>query len=187
MIPDRDGANQRMAQVQANCDQLEWRTPAYIMDAVRYSFLSPIDLDPATTALANATIRAERIFTKEDNGLVQSWAGRNVWLNPPSSRRLIPLFVDKFLVEYEACAFEEAAIITNNATETQWAQRLAAKASAVCMLDGSVPFEHLNERGKYYTPRGGSVQGQLVWFFEKDGDPDRFGRAFEQLGISWWH
>ena len=60
---------------------VEWYTPARYIEAAR-GVMGGIDLDPATSALANQTVRAARIFTREDDGLAHDWQGR-VWLNPP--------------------------------------------------------------------------------------------------------
>jgi len=60
----------------------EHYTPAPIIEAARH-VMGGIDLDPATTASVNAeTVRAERFFTRENDGLSCVWRGR-VWLNPP--------------------------------------------------------------------------------------------------------
>lgn len=59
--------------------------PAYIAEAARATHGGTIDLDPASCELANRTIQAARIFTKEDDGLRQAWRG-NVLCNPPGGK-----------------------------------------------------------------------------------------------------
>jgi hypothetical protein len=65
----------------------EWYTPAAILEAARKA-LGAIDLDPASSDIAQALVQARAFFTAEDDGLAQEWHGR-VWLNPPYSRDLI--------------------------------------------------------------------------------------------------
>lgn len=62
----------------------EHYTPTEIVEASR-AVLGDIDLDPASSVLANATVRARAFWTAEQNGYVTSWAGR-VFLNPPGGR-----------------------------------------------------------------------------------------------------
>ena len=76
----------------------EWYTPPDIVQRARWS-LGEIDLDPATTALANATVMADLFFTKEYSGLDQPWRGR-VFVNPPGG--LVREFWRKALTEYTA-------------------------------------------------------------------------------------
>jgi hypothetical protein len=45
--------------------------------------LGGIELDPASCEEANALIDADRIFTRETNGLAQEWRCRTAFLNPP--------------------------------------------------------------------------------------------------------
>ncbi len=59
----------------------EHYTPDYISAPAR-RVLGGISLDPASCDEANAWIRAERIFTRDDDGFVRPWWGR-VFLNPP--------------------------------------------------------------------------------------------------------
>jgi hypothetical protein len=59
----------------------EWYTPARELEAAR-AVLGEFDLDPACSHRAQATVRAKKYFTVEDDGLAQDWHGR-VWLNPP--------------------------------------------------------------------------------------------------------
>ncbi len=48
-------------------------------------FGGSIDLDPASSSVANSIIQAERIFTWRENGLIQPWKAKNVYLFPPRS------------------------------------------------------------------------------------------------------
>lgn len=61
-------------------------TPVHIVEATRETFGGAIDLDPATTVLANEhRIHAEFIYTQEDDGYRKEWHGR-VLLNPPGGK-----------------------------------------------------------------------------------------------------
>lgn len=59
----------------------EHYTPADIVEAARMT-LGVIDLDPASNHIANRIVRANKYYTKEQNGFLQPWSGR-VFLNPP--------------------------------------------------------------------------------------------------------
>jgi hypothetical protein len=61
----------------------EWHTEAPIVAAAR-QVLGGIDLDPASCAEAQETVRAARFFTKEQDGLTRPWAGR-VFMNRSGS------------------------------------------------------------------------------------------------------
>jgi hypothetical protein len=54
-----------------------------------------IDLDPASCATANETVRARTFYSRKDDGLKRPWFGR-VWLNPPYGK-FWPLFVRRDL------------------------------------------------------------------------------------------
>lgn len=60
---------------------VEQYTPPKIIDAARF-VMGDIDLDPASSALANRTVRATTFYTQEQDGFAKEWCG-NVWLNPP--------------------------------------------------------------------------------------------------------
>ena len=56
------------------------------MDAAR-DVLGPIDLDPASNAIANRYVKAAEFLTAEQNGLYYHWClhgPQSIWLNPPS-------------------------------------------------------------------------------------------------------
>lgn len=153
-----------------NSGNNEWYTPSEYIEAARKA-MGSIDLDPATSEFANGTVKAATIYTAETNGLDKTWHG-NVWLNPPYSSDLIGKFVDKLIAERDN--YEQAIVLVNNATETEWFFRLVIHASAVCFTRGRV---------RYYTKEGTKntpLQGQALVYI---GDnPERFLNAFSKLG-----
>jgi hypothetical protein len=66
---------------QHSAESVEHGTPEFLAEKIRLT-LGGIDLDPASSRLANKVIRARRIYTKHSNGLDKPWFGR-VYLNPP--------------------------------------------------------------------------------------------------------
>jgi len=66
---------------QHSSESREHMTPPDIVEAAR-EVLQVIELDPASTALANERICARMFYTERENGLAQRWRGR-VFLNPP--------------------------------------------------------------------------------------------------------
>ncbi len=62
----------------------DWYSPTSIIEASR-SVMGSIDLDPASSYVANGIVGATHYYTKEDNGLVMPWYG-NIYLNPPGGK-----------------------------------------------------------------------------------------------------
>lgn len=67
----------------------EWYTPKFIIES-----LGEFDLDPCAP-IKPLWETARTMYNKIDNGLEKEWQGR-VWLNPPYSRPLIELFLEKW-------------------------------------------------------------------------------------------
>lgn len=132
---------QKTPHVAFNSGNNEWYTPADYIEAAR-DVMGGIDLDPASSDIANEVVKANMYFTAETNGLDKPWHG-NVWMNPPYASDLIGLFVDKLV--FELPNIKQAIVLVNNATETEWFGKLIAKASAVCFP---------RSRVKFYMPDG---------------------------------
>lgn len=62
----------------------DWMTPIWVIDKVK-AVLGSIDLDPASSMVANLRIDAFRYLTEEDNGLTIPWGG-TVYCNPPGGK-----------------------------------------------------------------------------------------------------
>lgn len=63
-------------------ETVEHFTPPDIVEAARAA-LGGIDLDPASCAEANRTVKAHRFFARKENGFRREWHAKTVFLNPP--------------------------------------------------------------------------------------------------------
>lgn len=163
----------KVAHVSNNSGENEWYTPSYLIEAAT-NVMGTIDLDPASSAIANKSILAGKYFTKKDDGLNQEWFG-NIWLNPPYAQPLMGLFADAVVTKYAADEFDQACVLVNNATETEWFQKILMASSAACFLKGRVKF--LDPEGNPGAP----LQGQAVLYL--GASPGEFSLEFSGLGV----
>lgn len=114
----------------------EWYTPAEYVGAAR-TVLGGIEVDPASCPQANETVRATRIFTREDDGLAQEWHGR-VFLNPPYGKWSGP-FAAKLIGEYDAGRVSAAVLLLNAyGFDAEWFQPLWR--FPICFTDHRIDF-----------------------------------------------
>ena len=157
-----------------NSGENEWYTPPEYIEAARIVLGGRIDLDPASSDIANRHIvKAETFYTKENSGLNKHWSG-NVWMNPPYAADLIRQFTSKFAFHVIEGNIKTGIVLVNNATETAWFRELIDCASAVVFTSGRVRF--LDPQGNPGAP----LQGQaLIYFGEK---PLAFIFEFKKFG-----
>jgi ParB family chromosome partitioning protein len=139
--------------------------------------MGAIQLDPATSELAQQQVKADRFFTKETDGLIQNWQG-NVWMNPPYAQPLIGQFSQKLVNSINDGLIPQAIVLVNNGTETQWAQILLEKASAICFPASRIRF--IDKEGK---PSGAPLQGQMFIYLGNKTNPQRFFDIFSNFGV----
>ena len=120
------------AHISNNSGDNEWYTPEFIIEKAR-AVMGSIDLDPASTKKANEIVQASLIYTEDDDGLGQAWAG-NVWMNPPYAKEWINQFCEKLCAEFIEGDVTQAIVLVNNATETKWGQAIQIAASAFALL-----------------------------------------------------
>jgi len=159
--------------VARNSGNSEWYTPNSILERAR-AVLNAIDLDPASSATANAVVRAKNFYTAEDDGLAQRWRGK-VWLNPPYAAALVRLFCEKLIAHVANGDVPEAIVLVNNATETRWFQSLCGSAKIICLPAGRI---------KYWSPdkdKAAPLQGQALLYFGDNGK--KFISTFCDVGL----
>ncbi len=141
----------------------EWYTPARYVKAAR-EVMGAIELDPASCAFANRVVKAERIYTKADNGLLHPWSARSVFLNPPYGRTSegrgsnLEHFTRYALEQYRCGNTAQAILLLPVNTATRWFAPLWA-----------YPICFPTFRIRFYTERGPS-------------DGSSFGTCFIYLG-----
>ncbi|MDR1200328.1 MAG: phage N-6-adenine-methyltransferase [Tannerellaceae bacterium] len=124
----------------------EWYTPVEIIRS-----LGEFNLDPASSPEAfRLNQSARKIYTAQDNGLIQSWHGR-VWLNPPYSNPLLQDFLKKMAEHNRGIALVFSKI------EAKWFHDIVFEyATAVKFLYNRIQF--LKPDGTKGTqPRNGSM------------------------------
>ena len=154
-----------------NSGNTEWYTPKQYIESAG-KVMGSIDLDPASSKEAQKIVRAAKYYDSKADGLTKKWKG-NIWLNPPYN--IVRQFVDKLLDS----PFDQAIVLVNNATETEWFARLAERSSAMVFHTGRIRFATPESDGEGTTP---CMQGQVFLYF--GGNVMQFIDEFSQYGWS---
>lgn len=163
----------KKAHVANNSGNNEWYTPVDYIELARH-VMGGIDTDPASSEVANATVKAATFYTAEDDGRGKTWGG-NVWMNPPYAQPLIADFAEAVASKIESGEIEQACVLVNNGTETGWFQRMLQAASAVCFPRSRIRF--VDPDG---NPSGAPLQGQAVLYM--GANREAFAAAFAAKG-----
>ena len=112
---------------------VEWLTPPSIIAA-----LGPFDLDPCAPA-RQPYPTAAAVYTRRDNGLLQDWGRRRVWLNPPYANGEI----EKWLARMAEHDFGTALIFARTETDAFF-RHVWESATALLFMRGRINF-HVGE------------------------------------------
>jgi site-specific DNA-methyltransferase (adenine-specific) len=129
--PHPQPADARLA-VHFSSQTAEWSTPQWLFDALDREFA--FTLDPCCTP-ANA--KCPKHFTRAENGLLQSWSGEVVFMNPPYGSD-----IGKWVAKAHDSARHEAATVVclvPARTDTAWWHTYAMKHE-IRLLRGRLKF-----------------------------------------------
>jgi ParB family chromosome partitioning protein len=128
-------------QVLVSHKELDYYTPSKYIETAR-TVLGAIDLDPASSAIANERVNAEMFFTQDDNGLDRDWWG-NVWLNPPYSKSEgksnQETWAKKLIDEYQSGRVKAAILLSKAAFGYNWFEKLF-RDWPVCLSTERIAF-----------------------------------------------
>jgi ParB family chromosome partitioning protein len=165
--------NKPKAHVSNNSGENEWYTPECYIESAKL-VMGVIHLDPASSEIANKTVNSNLFYTQEDDGLSKEWFG-NIWMNPPYSQPLIFQFISKLV---QSKGVNQAIVLVNNGTETQWGQLLLSNSSAVCFHQGRIRFID-----KYGNLGQAPLQGQMICYI--GSNVNNFINEFKKYGTTY--
>jgi hypothetical protein len=152
----------------------EWYTPARYVNAAR-TLMGAIDVDPASSALANTVIQAATYYDEATNGLDKPWSGR-VWLNPPycksGSISNQELWTCRLIAQYTAGITTQAVLLVNASTDTGWFQRLWKYP--ICFTNHRINFWSVADQ------QGGPTHGSALVYLGPHAE--RFTSLFGRFG-----
>jgi hypothetical protein len=143
-----------------------------------------IDLDPASSDIAQTVVQATQYFTLQTDGLKQPWKGR-LWLNPPYHKDLVGKFMHKLMDAIKSSDVTAAITLTNNVTDVSWFHEAVSACDAIGFTVGRIRFWE-PDTDKLSAP----TTGQAIMYFGPN--PDLFAAEFSRLcwGFTksgkWW-
>jgi phage N-6-adenine-methyltransferase len=113
----------------------EWETPIEFVRKLETLF-GKFTLDPAAT---KENAKANKFFTKEDDGLNQSWKYHNVFVNPPYGRGITQKWVKKAFEEAKQIGTQVVVLIPAR-TDTKYWHRFCMCAKEIYFVKGRLKF-----------------------------------------------
>jgi ParB-like chromosome segregation protein Spo0J len=125
-------------EVHYSSESPEHYTPKNVIELVLTCFgTERVSLDPCSNSHESPNFPAEKVFTKEDNGLKQSWEAETLFMNPPYGRE-IDTWVEKLISEFESGNIQQAIALVPGRIDTQWFHRFYGYPA--CFVTGRLKF-----------------------------------------------
>lgn len=111
---------------------VEWATPYDLFDELNAEF--DFTLDPCASA-ENA--KCEKFYTKEEDGLAQSWAGERVFMNPPYGKEASNWIAKAY---FESQYAEVIVGLLPARTDVKWFHDFVYGKAEIRFIKGRVKF-----------------------------------------------
>ena len=123
-----------MDNIHFSMESNEWETPQDLFDKLNDEFR--FTLDPCAS---KNNAKCKKYYTKEDNGLIQSWRDEIVFMNPPYGRK-ISKWVEKAYIEsiHEDCIV--VCLIPSRTDTKYWHDYIFSKAHKIMFIKGRLKF-----------------------------------------------
>lgn len=141
---------------------VEWGTPPALFAELDAEF--SFTLDPAAT-MENA--KCAKFYTKEDDGLAQSWEGERVFLNPPYGTDAAKWIAKAY---FESDRAEVIVALLPVRTDTKWFHDFVLGKAEIQFLRGRLRF--IGPNGREGTATFPSML--VVWRPKKSGSSNKY-------------
>jgi site-specific DNA-methyltransferase (adenine-specific) len=138
----------------------EWYTPKPLFNQIENKLNLKFTLDPCAT---KESAKCEKYYTKENDGLSKSWKGETVFINPPYSKDLQPLFIKKAFEEAKDFNTKCVLLIPVRADTKIWHNYIFKYATKVLFIKGRIKFQCL-EKGMIVYKEVGRFASAIVLF-----------------------
>jgi ParB family transcriptional regulator, chromosome partitioning protein len=148
-----------------------WYTPRQLITDLRDFYQTGIQTDPASCAQANDFIKAETIYTKEQDGRYRLWEG-NVYLNPPYCNGAALAWLQLAIQKWLDREFDQCIILLNRSDNKQIYDIIdSSNVSAYYQLRHRIKFINGNKDEPKSAPR---YNNDLIYLGHKPRDFNDF-------------
>lgn len=149
-------------------ESIEWGTPDDLFNALQEVFW--FTLDPCST---KENAKCSKFYTKEDDGLAQSWADERVFVNPPYGRTVTETWVQK---SYQESVENNAMVVMllPARTDTKFQHNLVFRhAVAIAFIKGRLKFSNCKDSAPFPSQivvfTDGGISGKQIQALSKLG------------------
>jgi site-specific DNA-methyltransferase (adenine-specific) len=166
-------------QVHYSTDSNEWATPWDIYNTLDAEF--HFTLDPCAS---DENHKCDRYFTRDDDGLKQSWAGEAVFMNPPYGRE-IGKWIEKAYRESLQTNTYVVCLIPAR-TDTRYFHDYIMKAQEIRFKRGRIHFNNSKNSAPFpsmlvvFTGKYSDTIPRIVRWVEPDATPTRNKRDWRR-------